>query len=347
MKITCIIRKVLNNIRFYKSSFAEWGKDSFKYFWAVKRGFKRTAVDILGITKENEYNFLSSTEYREKHPYNNAYSSIIDNKLYLPMLLSDYKEYLPEYYFFIDEYGLLELTGEQRRVDYESFFDKLNEKKILCLKHCYSSLGQGFLLVKEESTGFSINGESKTKNDILNTIKNLSNYIVTEYIYQHSYSSNICSTSLNSIRFVFIYDGESRTFRHVRSFHRFGCNGAVVDNLAAGNGICTFIDIEKGTLTNKSEFNYKGSGNRIVYDVVHPDNNILLTGVVIPRFFEVRDKVIEILNKKSFLKFCGFDIAITEDSFKIVEINSLPDLIISQPECGFLKEPWMRKIFKR
>lgn len=321
--------------------------DGVKYFWAVKRGFSKLTIDVLGITEANQNDYLSDKEYRNGHPYNGAYSSIIDNKLYLPLLMDDYKEYLPEYYFFIDEYGLLELNGEKRRVDYETFFERLSKDKIVCLKHCYLSLGKGFMLVKIENDNFFVNDTETSKKEIIEILKESVNYIVTEYIYQHEYASNICSTALNTIRFVFIYDGENKTFKLVRSFHRFGCNGSVVDNLAQGNGICTFIDIEKGVLTNKSEVKFGGGKNKLAYDVVHPDNNVLLTGIVLPRFFEIRDKIIEILNKKSFLKYCGFDVAITENGFKIVEINSLPDLTISQPEGGFLKEPWMRKFFKQ
>ena len=347
MKVTSIMRKVLNNIRFYKSSLAEWRWDGINNFWAIKRGFSKLTVEVLGITKDNHNDYLSDKEYRNGHPYNGAYSSIIDNKLYLPLLLADYKEYLPEYYFFIDEYGLLELDGEKRRVDYEAFFKRLSKNKIVCLKHCYSSLGKGFMLVKIENDKIFVNGNEISKNEIIAILKESVNYIVTEYIYQHEYASNICSTSLNTIRFVFVYDGENKTFRHVRSFHRFGCNCSVVDNLAAGNGICTFIDIDKGELSNKSIVNFDKKRNQIIYDVVHPDNNILLTGIVLPHFFEIRDKIIEILNKKSFLKYCGIDVAITEGGFKIIEINSLPTLAANQQEGGFLKEPWMRKFFKQ
>ena len=347
MILNRVIRKVLNIIRFYKVSFKEWGVDGIKYFWALKRGFSKLTIDVLGITEANQNDYLSDKEYRNGHPYNGAYSSIIDNKLYLPLLMDDYKEYLPEYYFFIDEYGLLELNGEKRRVDYETFFERLSKNKIVCLKHCYSSLGKGFMLVKIENNKFFVNGKESSKNEIIAIFKESVNYIVTEYIYQHEYASNICSTALNTIRFVFIYDGENKTFKLVRSFHRFGCNGSVVDNLAAGNGICAFIDIDKGVLSNRSIVNFEDKKNQIIYDVVHPDNNVLLTGIALPYFFEIRDKIIEILNKKSFLKYCGIDVAITEGGFKIIEINSLPTLAANQTEGGFLKEPWMRKFFKQ
>jgi hypothetical protein len=345
MKIIRFLRSIYTNIIFFVDGILEWKLDSLKYFWAVKRGFERLEIDVLGITKDNQNNYLSEKEYRKGHPYNGAYSSIIDNKLYLPLLFADCKEYLPEYYFFIDEYGLLELNGEKRRVDYEAFFERLSKDKIVCLKHCYSSLGKGFMLVKIENDKIFVNGNETSKNEIIAILKESVNYIVTEYIYQHEYASNICSTSLNTIRFVFVYDGDEKTFRLVRSFHRFGCNGSVVDNQAAGNGVCTYVDIAKGELSNKSEFRLGGGKIKLIYDVIHPDNNVLLTGIELPRFFEIRDKIIEILNKKSFLKYCGFDIAITANSFKIVEINSLPSF--SQPDEGYLSEPWMRKFFKR
>ena len=106
MKIIRFLRNTYTSIMSFIDGILEWKKDSLKYFWAVKRGFERLEIDVLGITKDNQNNYLSEKEYRKGHPYNGAYSSIIDNKLYLPLLFADYKEYLPEYYFFIDEYGL-------------------------------------------------------------------------------------------------------------------------------------------------------------------------------------------------------------------------------------------------
>ena len=61
---------------------------------------------------------------------------------------------------------------------------------------------------------------------------------------------------------------------------------------------------------------------------------------------EIKHKVIEISNSLPFLKYVGWDIAITEDGFKIIEANSLTSLGILQRKGGYLDDPRLRKIFR-
>ena len=57
------------------------------------------------------------------------------------------------------------------------------------------------------------------------------------------------------------------------------------------------------------------------------------------------NKVLEVLNHLSFLKFVGLDIVITENGFKIIEINSLPTLLGLQIEEGVLRDDRLKRFF--
>lgn len=46
-----------------------------------------------------------------------------------------------------------------------------------------------------------------------------------------------------------------------------------------------------------------------------------------------------------FLKYVGWDIAITDDGFKIIEANSLTSLGVLQRQGGYLDDPRLRRIF--
>ena len=106
-------------------------------------------VKLNGITKENYKSFLSDRQYRWGHPYNGGYSSIIDNKLYLPYLLKNYPEHTPQYYFYLNNNEIFRLYGRgESVVSFEKFLELLNEKRKLVLKHVSSSLGQGFHLLE-------------------------------------------------------------------------------------------------------------------------------------------------------------------------------------------------------
>lgn len=319
--------------------------------WGFKKGFTPSTLDVCGITKDNYKEFITDRDYALGHPFNGVYTTIIDNKLWLPMVLHNYKEYIPEYYFFIDKYGLLPLddykTNNKSRLDVSAFFELLKEKHILCLKHTHSSVGKGFMLVREEKDNYYVNNKIISKYDLEKLIISLRDYIVTEFVIQHSYASAICSTSLNTIRFLCVWDDSVKKFFLARSFHRFGCNGNIVDNIGSGNGVLVFVDVDKGTLLSEGAVNSNRSGDRFTKDIIHPDSNIKLSGISIPRFQEIKTKILEIANANSYLKYVGFDVAVTETSFKIIELNSFSSLEVSQQRQGFLVDERIRKILKK
>lgn len=338
--------KILNKI---KTEYRWLRKGKFGNIWNWYNGFLKETVNVCCINKSNYKDFLSDKDYKFGHPYNGAYTSIIDNKLYLPYLLKDYPELVPTYFFFKDQSGFLKLSGDNRdsRCTINDFFDLLHTEKKLCLKHTHSSVGVGFMLVMYEAGEYSINGKKETKEKLSDIVNSLEEYIVTAYVNQHDYSSNICSTSCNSIRMLCAWDYNKKEFFLTRCFHRFGCNGNVVDNIGSGNGMLVFVDTETGILKSTGAMNMNKSGDKPAENMIHPDKNIALTGLQIPNFCEVKNKILEIANTMSYLRYVGFDVVITNDGFKILETNSLSSLCVSQQREGFLKDERLRKIFKK
>lgn len=97
-----IARKLFSEYRWLKNY--KWGN-----LWNYKHGFLPATISVCKINKDNYAEFLNDRDYFAGHPWNGAYSGIIDNKLFLPMLLKAYPEYVPKYYYFKDESGFLQL----------------------------------------------------------------------------------------------------------------------------------------------------------------------------------------------------------------------------------------------
>lgn len=340
-----IIRKLLAKYREYrykKSNYHLYGND-----WNYRYGFKQTTVDVCNINKENFVDFLSDRDYTVGHPWNGVYSSIIDNKLYLPMLFHNFQEYIPKYFYFKDISGFLRLTPNSfKRESVNDFIEILKNEHYLCLKHTHSSVGQGFFLVKYENGNYSINNKITTIENLKNFVDSLNEYIVTEYVVQHEYANKIHASSVNSIRMLCAWDYEKKEFFLARCFHRFGCNGNIVDNVGSGNGVLVFVDTESGVCLNYGAENKNKSGDKYVENIIHPDCNLPLAGLQIPNFKKVKAKVLQMANSVSFLRWVGFDVVITENSFKILETNSLSSLI-DQGRDGYLKDPRLKKLFRK
>lgn len=123
--------------------------------------------------------------------------------------------------------------------------------------------------------------------------------------------------------------------------HRFGSEKSFpVDNLSQG-GYTAYVDVKTGILGT-----LVGSANpektRMTH---HPDTNAPVDGVPIPRWNEVCERLLELSEKVRFLKYVGWDVAITEDGFSIVEGNNYTDLAIFQDHKPLLTNQRIKNFF--
>ena len=78
----------------------------------------------------------------------------------------------------------------------------------------------------------------------------------------------------------------------------------------------------------------------LIYEtIIHPDTGTLLEGVL-PNWDHIKDGVLKVSKQIPQLEYLGFDIAITKNGFKILEINIHQDL---HKACEFTKD--MNKFF--
>ena len=259
------------------------------------------------------------------------------------MLLHKYPDLCPKYYFFKDQYGFLDLY-KGCRVSFDVFLENLKKKGKIACKHTHSSLGKGFFILEYREGCFFINSEQKTIDEIKNTFNTLLGYIFTEYVCQHSYAQEVAPESLNTLRLLTVLDQTSKTFKIVRGFHRFGCNNSIVDNLGQGNGVLCYLDTNTGKLTGEGVVTLKGEMS-VVSDIIHPNSKVSLKDLELPYYKEISRRILSIANENSYLRYLGWDIAITNDGFKIIEINSLTSLSTIQQKNGFLVDPILKPYF--
>lgn len=231
------------------------------------------------------------------------------------------------------------------RVNADTFIDLLNEEEILVVKPTHSEVGIGVKIVEKKGNSYTINKIECSITELKERISKAYNNIVTEYVIQHEYARKICPTSLNTIRMLGVWNSKTKLFDIIRSFHRFGCNGNVVDNVESGNGVLVWINMENGILEKDGLINSKKEGGKRVDVVVHPDNNVELAGLKIPGYLEMKKKVLKIMNDNSYLRYIGFDVAITDDGFRIIEANGSSTPSAAQIKGGFLLDWRMRELF--
>lgn len=139
-----------------------------------------------------------------------------------------------------------------------------------------------------------------------------SGIVAEEVIRQHPIMAAPHPQSINTVRVTtYIVDGKVNI---IRPFMRFGRDGKVVDNGALG-GLFAAIDVESGIVTDVVGKN----GRRYV---LHPDTKMPLVGFKVPRWEEALSFAKELAGVLPFCRYVGWDLALTEDGWIMVEGNS-------------------------
>ena len=295
-------------------------------FWAYRNGFLSYRIPQYGITPENRTQFISDFEYRWLRHINKKYKYWLEDKISIKYVAAEFNEYLPGYYYYTSQRnGQAHLIPMMDRPDgYGDSFDEVlrlaRDKGILALKPDEGSHGDGFYRLGYEDGGYTLNGEPATGEEVIAIISDPQNrYLITEFILMHPELAEIYPQSVNTVRMtVFKKDGVTPEIGN--TYLRVGSSASgFVDNTAAG-GLLVEVDIETGRYGNAQALD----GGRVVPCPRHPDTDVLMEGVM-PNWELAKQKVLEMAASIPQLEYLGFDLAITEDSFKLPEINRFPD----------------------
>jgi hypothetical protein len=346
------IRFVKNKIHWFIDFYSNYKKanisaskiDLFKSFLS---GYYYETYVLFDINKFKKNIYIKDVWYNKAHPFNGKFSSIIDNKIYLPYLLNNYSEYVPKCYYFIDKGKLFDLRSNKKVSNMDDFIEFVVNQKKCVFKHTSLSGGKGFYLLQFEENKFYLNKKNVSKNEIVEFIQSLTSYIIVEFIIQADYAMKINDSSVNTIRMICVYDEDKERFIMPLSFHRFGTNGDVVDNISSGGGCLVYVDVETGR-TKDYGIARNNKGELILKkNIIHPDSEIDLSNFVIPRFVDIKNKILEIMNSFVFLKYVGVDVVVTNNSFKIIEINSFPGIKTIMGSEDYAGNDVLRKFYKK
>ncbi|MEG0456736.1 MAG: sugar-transfer associated ATP-grasp domain-containing protein [Oscillospiraceae bacterium] len=159
--------------------------------------------------------------------------------------------------------------------------------------------------------------ESKDINDIKALYKKLgenNQYLVEEFVNQHSKMSKLYSGSVNTLRIVTILKDGIVHFPFCSI--RIG-NGKNVDNLNSG-GMASIIDYKTGIITKPA-----ADKDGKIY-INHPISKTKIVGFKIPMFYESIELIKVAAKIVPEVAYVGWDIAITENGPVLIEANQFP-----------------------
>ncbi len=298
-----------------------------KKIWCWKRGYMSYRSYQYGLTEENYKHFLSDYDYHYLNRINNDYQKWINDKTTTRLILEPFKEYVPDYYFSIfNRNGETEIATmwdcpEGIPASFDGLFEMLRTKGILAMKPSAGTHGDGFYCLTYENGAYTVNGEIRTEEQIIELITGFKSfYIVTEYIVMHDWLKEIYGKSVNTIR-VMVINRKGYNPKIMQTYMRIGSSRTgFTDNVGYG-GICCMVNKETGELYQPETIK-----DHKFYDCPnHPDTGTPISGFL-PNWDLVCEKVKEISAYLCELEYLGFDIAITQEGFYLLEINIHQDL---------------------
>ncbi len=290
--------------------------------WAQRRGFLSEKISIYGLTESNYRDYLSDFAYIKMHPINGSYSRWIDDKLVIRYLLEPFKEYLPKYYYHLNKGQVFRLPDLPARcpASLEGVHEIVKISGDLALKPMAGSKGQGFYKLSCRGQQLFINNLPASVEQLNHMLKQMKNYIVTEYITAHQEIRRLYPDAPNTLR-ILVINQPPDDLVFVHAYIRFGTlESGVVDNTAAG-GVFAHLDLDTGRFSSC----IRSLRYEYVSCPIHPDTGLIMEGSV-PHLDLIKQKIHAICAHIPQLKYMGFDIIVTGDGFKIIEINSLPGI---------------------
>lgn len=192
-------------------------------------------------------------------------------------------------------------------------------------------LGNGVFALRISGGKIFIDDKETTIDNLINIVLS-ADYLVQERIYQHKKMSELCPSTINSIRLQTVMDKDGIVYPFGAGL-RMGRLGSSVDNWAKG-GIFVGIDMEKGCLMKKGFLKPK-FGTSTDY---HLDTNVKFEGFVIPFYREAVEAAVKLHKYLYRCHSVGWDIAITENGPVFIEGNGWWEISLVQAVHGGLKK---------
>ncbi len=297
--------------------------------WAVLHGFNPENAWFKGINKNNKANYLKDHTYYKRTPYNDLKYTYMVSKSHFRDTLKDYSEYLPKYYAEIINNRIEQKDAWRYPNDCNgaaSVISLLEEEKVLAFKRINSRAGVGFIVGRYQSNGkFSFNDVLYNCQEAEHYISSLDGYIVSEFIQQCSQYEKIWSKTTHTLRIQTcnIMKGKAEA---VFAFLRFGSSKApyCVSHVISPGIYTALVDVKTGEVKTFVTSDEQG---KAVHVTEHPDTGVNMLCSV-PHWNLVVSKCIEMHDKKlANLSWLGWDIVITDDGFRILEINTFSGLV--------------------
>lgn len=326
-----------------------------------RSGFKSDSYRLFDLAHNAPGDYVSDLEVARAGKINGAYGRVLKNKLLFASLFSPHCA-VPEIYGIVERGQVYPISRAE--LTSAAALLELSRQEPVILKPAKGNKGKGVLSLSaaaegDEAGGVKANGveangvktnrvklnaEPLPDDAIIRTLEGLDGYLIVARVQQAPYADAIFAGATNTIRVITLKDPESGEVYVPAAIHRFGTAlTAPTDNFQTG-GLSAAVEVASGVMGRAAQFpSY--TGGELKWVDAHPDTGAPIAGATIPRWAEAKATVIRLVETFPFLKYVGWDVAITERAVVIIEGNHNINLGL-QVHGPLLRDPRARKFFE-
>ena len=315
--------------------------------WAHQRGFYAESACSYQLNTQNIGEYLSDHDYLKVWPLNGWTRIWVNDKLTLKYILAntEFDQLMPRYYYYSTPSGLKSLVDNPySEATDQNFLRLLSEIGDFACKPCNGTTAIGFVRLSFKDGQYYMNSEPVQDSEVLRFVHSHPNYVFTEYLRPSKHFARY-SPLIHTLRLVTLnYGGKPKL---IGGYLRLPChytgeaNYTIPDGTNT-NGFNVFVDIN--TMTGEYGNAKKTFINRVEPCEVHPDSGEKISGII-DNFEELKRTVLSVADRFNTLDWLGFDIGITENGFKCMEINTHPGIKYMQIFKPLLKDETLKAFF--
>lgn len=298
-----------------------------------RRGFLSHGYEFYSLDENDPAEFMSHYQHRRVASRVNRHASdLLDHKIIFQRYMGEeHDDVLPALLGYVHDGVVHQPDGDKR-----PFRDWLSSRSTgFVVKRSLGGQGTYVYVVTVADDGFTVNGGTETADELAAAVQS-DDWIITDLIEQADYAAEIFPDSVNTLRLTTLLDSETGDPFIASAVHRFGTNAsAPVDNWSGG-GACARVDADSGVLTKGAAFPEKGTMHAVD---THPDTGARMTGVEIPNWERVRERVLELADEMRLTPYVAWDVVLTDDGIKVLEVNDRPDPNLIQIHQGLFTDP--------
>lgn len=308
-------------------------------------GFMPDQAIFYDFKKNNRKDYLTDWEmYTKAIKINAGYTELINNKLaFTDFMSSHVKMAQTPGYFMKGRVVPLQADGPRTAQEPVEFLKlHMQDGQSYMIKKFDAGSGEGIFRITRSGDEFLMNDKTISLENLIAKMRKLNNYMISEAVEQADYAKKIFPKTANTIKFITLIDPDTEESFLAACCHRFGSERSIpVDNV--GKGACLArVDVETGLMSPV----YLVRDRKLTWITHHPDTGEQISGVYVPNFSEVKEKILELHNSIKYIKYMAWDVVIQNDGFVLLEGNANTDMAGIQPFRPFLANPKVRNFYQ-